>query len=133
MSQHEHSEFKKIIGPVENPLLIRYRLIRLPFLGIFVHHIMRSDHDRALHDHPWNFVSVILKGSYIEHTPQGMRAFGRGRILVRPAHWLHRLQLEQPVWTLVLVGSRFRRWGFLTPKGWCWWKKYNDQTGLCEE
>lgn len=31
-----------------------------------VHHIMRPDEDRDLHDHPWNARTVILRGSYTE-------------------------------------------------------------------
>jgi hypothetical protein len=31
-----------------------------------VHEIVSSDDDRALHDHPWDFYSIILKGSYFE-------------------------------------------------------------------
>ena len=38
---------------------------RLP--NIYLHQILRSDDDRALHDHPWDNVSIILWGGYIEH------------------------------------------------------------------
>ncbi|OEC62122.1 hypothetical protein A7D21_26830 [Pseudomonas sp. AP19] len=31
-----------------------------------VHHIMRPDEDRDLHDHPWNARTIILRGSYVE-------------------------------------------------------------------
>ncbi|MGE1156879.1 hypothetical protein [Pseudomonas kitaguniensis] len=31
-----------------------------------VHHIMRPDEDRDLHDHPWNARTVILRGWYTE-------------------------------------------------------------------
>lgn len=31
-----------------------------------IHHIMRHDEDRDLHDHPWNARTVILRGSYTE-------------------------------------------------------------------
>lgn len=37
--------------------------------SIRVHHILRSDDDRAYHDHPWPFVTVILKGGYYELRP----------------------------------------------------------------
>lgn len=33
---------------------------------IYLHHIVRSDYERACHDHPWDFVSLILKGGYRE-------------------------------------------------------------------
>ncbi len=31
-----------------------------------VHHIMRPDEDRDLHDHPWNARTIILRGWYTE-------------------------------------------------------------------
>lgn len=34
-----------------------------------VHNIKRSDYDRALHDHPWNNASFVLKGGYWEVVP----------------------------------------------------------------
>ena len=44
-----------------------------------VHHILRSDLDRALHDHPWDNASVLLKGGYWEVVPGAYRdAFERG-------------------------------------------------------
>lgn len=34
--------------------------------SVRVHHIMRADGDRDLHDHPWNARTIILRGWYIE-------------------------------------------------------------------
>ena len=34
-----------------------------------IHHIMRPDADRALHDHPWNARTIILRGRYTEQRP----------------------------------------------------------------
>lgn len=34
-----------------------------------VHNVKRSDHDRALHDHPWFNISWLLKGGYWEIKP----------------------------------------------------------------
>jgi hypothetical protein len=34
-----------------------------------IHNVKRSDHDRALHDHPWNNCSVMLRGGYWEVSP----------------------------------------------------------------
>lgn len=33
-----------------------------------LHHILRSDDDRALHDHPWWYIAIILSGGYWEVT-----------------------------------------------------------------
>lgn len=115
------------------PYIVRYILFRVPWFGIFLHHIMRSDYDRALHDHPWGFISIILTGAYKEHTPQGVQEYRRGAILFRPAKWLHRLELSEPMWSLVIVGRKARKWGFMVDQSWCWWRKYNTVKGICEE
>jgi hypothetical protein len=88
------------------------------------HHILASD--RAdLHDHPWDFVSVILSGSYVETTPTSEREFGPGSVLVRSAEQLHRLTLPSgPVWTFVVLSPPRRRWGFETADGWVHWSEY---------
>jgi hypothetical protein len=130
---------KNVIGPAINPLLIRYILIRFEPWGIYLHHLMRSDYDRALHDHPWPFISIILRGSYTEihdQTLDGSEAreeHRTGSVLIRPAQWRHRFLLTRPAWTLVIVGRRCRRWGFFPAEGWCWWRKFNSDKGICEE
>jgi len=37
--------------------------------SIRVHHIMRPDEDRDLHDHPWDARTIILRGWYNEQRP----------------------------------------------------------------
>ncbi|QBR32856.1 MULTISPECIES: hypothetical protein [Pseudomonas] len=34
-----------------------------------IHHILRPDEDRDLHDHPWNARTIILRGWYSEQRP----------------------------------------------------------------
>ena len=34
-----------------------------------IHHIMRPDSDRHLHDHPWNARTIVLGGWYAEERP----------------------------------------------------------------
>jgi hypothetical protein len=93
------------------------------------HEILRSD-TADMHDHPWDFVSVILSGRYVESTPDGEREFGPGSVLVRRAEQLHRLVLPAgPVWTFVTVGPVRRRWGFATADGWVPWRRYLGVSG----
>src|SRR5580704_9904819 len=56
-----------IIGGNEFPYMRRWWVIpRNRIFNIYLHHFLRSDDDRALHDHPsWN-VSILLKGEYTE-------------------------------------------------------------------
>lgn len=88
------------------------------------HQILASDADRHLHDHPWDFVSVILQGTYVETTPHGETQYGPGSVLTRTAEAAHRLTLSAPVWTFVITGPARRRWGFYTERGWVPWRTY---------
>lgn len=106
--------------------LTRYYILKTKWFGIYLHKIHKSDADRALHDHPWRFTSMILKSGYIEYFPEG-RTQRRGFLSlgVRPAEALHRVQLFTdktgkviPAWTLVFVTGKQREWGFMTDEGW---------------
>ena len=109
-----------------------YRGKRRPH--VYLHHIIRSDYDRACHDHPWPFTSVILWGGYKEHQeypislPSGLVyhqwtvIHTPGDVIRHKATDLHRLELTKPAWTLVFTGARERDWGFRTnDKGWIKW------------
>lgn len=61
-------ERKVIVNCAREPYLFRWYLIRTKRLGLFVHKFVRSDEDRALHDHPWSFLVIPLWGGYVEHS-----------------------------------------------------------------
>lgn len=91
---------------------------------IFIHHIMRSDRDRHLHDHPWDFSTLIVNGSYLEHLPHGTRIARPGMILHNKAEHTHRIELQRPMWTVLFVGRPRRVWGFHTEAGWVDYRTY---------
>lgn len=125
---------KRVIGDPADPYIIRRVLFRVPWFGVMLHEMRRSDHERALHDHPWNFISLVLRTGYEEITPHGSRWNPVGAVLWRPAGWQHRVIIkERPAWTLVLVGRRLRKWGFWVNGTWCWWRHYNPDAATCEE
>lgn len=103
--------------------LVRYSIFSCKWFAIKVHNILISDDD-CLHDHPWKFISLILRGGYVEHTEKGSRIYHPGNILVRPAEFKHRLELHQPAWTLVITFKKTRTWGFHTPTGFIKWFNY---------
>jgi len=123
------------------PLLIRWKIIACGVAGIYIHKFTRSDYDRALHDHPWAFLTFILGPGYFEEhdqTPDRRKVtewHGPGSLLYRPALWRHRVILIEgkPTWSLVFVGYRQRAWGFWLEDGWCWWKKHNPWKNICED
>jgi hypothetical protein len=89
------------------------------------HLISADDPGRDWHDHPWDYVTRLLSGSYIEHTPDGSVTYGPGDVLVRKADQLHRLELVSgPVWTYFVTGRFRRTWGFMTERGWIPFREY---------
>jgi len=122
-----------IIGSGQSPYMLRWYLIpRNRFFNVYLHHILRSDDDRALHDHPWWSFSLILLGVYGEVTGNGVKGFGTGDVIYRSAEYSHRLTVVSgaTVWTLFVTGPRARDWGFYCPQGWVSHEKF-DKVG-CE-
>ena len=114
-------------------------IAQTPWFTLRVHHILRSDESRALHDHPWDFVSLLVSGGYTEITERIERfetdegpiwkpvvyetRWPRWSLVMHEAEDAHRLVIDEPVWTLVLTGPKVRRWGFWIPaKGWTYWR-----------
>lgn len=125
-----------IIGPQDAPYLRRWFLLpRNDACNIYLHEIRHDDIDLALHDHPYDFESTILRGSYLEHRQSfdGKPAhaiYKTGDRNVKRAESLHRLQvLDGPVWTLLITGPRRREWGFETPDGWVHWEEFENNQG----
>jgi len=106
------------------PYLERYYLFlkdrkNFPF-NIFLHRFLKSDPD-DLHDHPWEFRTIILYGGYWEYTDNGK--FWRAPLTYRyaPANTFHRVELDENIpycWTLFIPGKNFKEWGFRTTMGW---------------
>lgn len=91
-----------------------------------LHHYVRGDADRALHNHPWWGLSLILVGGYREeyrdadHDPLGADTYTvRMRVLtplsvnfITPETF-HRIDLrERDAWTLFLSSPARGSWGF---------------------
>jgi hypothetical protein len=96
----------------------RYKLIQSRWGNVYLHHIRRSDEDNCLHDHPWSFVTLILRGGYREVMTNGTFWRRPGTLLIRPALTAHRIEVDRPAWSLVVVGKKWRAWGFFTRAGW---------------
>ena len=102
-----------------------YLLPRNHWCNVYLHKFGRSDDDRALHDHPWYSVSLLLKGELLEHSFNRKRHIPWLWPVCRSAKFAHRLELVKgPVWTLFITGPRIRKWGFYAPHGWCYWRHF---------
>jgi hypothetical protein len=115
-----------ITDGTREPYLVRYIVVATRWFRIYAHHILRSDIDRELHDHPGDFISFVLRGGYWEHSRSSVKWYGPGSVIYRRAEYAHRLELKPgtTAWTFVLFGRTRRRWGFHTSKGWADSKAY---------
>jgi hypothetical protein len=110
------------------PYLERYYLFlkdrtKFPF-NVFLHKFLKGDPDEV-HDHPWPYATLILKGGYYEWVPEfdpqgnmvGQKRHwrGPGHFRVCSATSYHRIELDPGItaWTLFMPGPHKREWGFL--------------------
>ena len=95
-----------------------------PF-NIFLHKFLQGDPDE-LHDHPWPYLTIILKGGYWEVTPKGRFWRGPGSFRFATPKSLHRVELEKGIhaWTLFIPGPKIRDWGFIVNGKWMQNEKY---------
>jgi len=138
ISQQREPDF--YIGGKEKPYCRRWWVIpRNRWFNIYLHNFMRSDEDRALHDHPWLNFSYILEGSYFEWTIKagGVRKrveYKKGDWQFRSARLAHRLEIVpgETSWSLFITGPVMRTWGFHCENsvGWRPWKEFVDSTDL---
>lgn len=97
--------------------------------NIYLHNFRHSDDDRALHDHPWWNVSILISGSYFEHTiaAGGVNSrirYESGDIKFRTPSSAHRVEIVVPCWTIFITGPSVREWGFHCPQGWRHWREF---------
>ena len=115
------------------PYLERYYIFlkdrkSFPF-NVFIHRFLKSDPD-DVHDHPWPYATLILKGGYYEWTPifnndgqkiaETVQWRGAGHFRTCSATSYHRIELDPTVecWTMFMPGPQTREWGFLVNNKW---------------
>ena len=97
-----------------------------PF-NVFIHKFLKSDPD-DLHDHPWPYMTIILRGGYWEWTKNNPTPQWKGAGQIRFGHSTdyHRIELEPGVdcWTMFVPGPKQRDWGFLVKNRWIQHEQY---------
>lgn len=143
--------FKKreIVNCDRDVYLHRWYVLRTFWITIFIHKFVRSDEDRALHDHPWNFLVIPVWRGYIEHSKKrcdcwrcncsnpscpSLHPWHESETRVYPiistryrkAEYRHRVELVQgkPSWSIFIHFRKRRDWGFWMPEGWIQWAKF---------
>jgi len=110
---------------INNNYLQRWHGIKSKYFNIYLHRFTGSDYDRALHDHPWWSISILIRGELIEHSFNRKRIIPRFVPVIRSAKRAHRIELVQgPAWTIFITGPKIRSWGFHTKEGWIPWRQF---------
>jgi hypothetical protein len=128
--------------------LARLRIVQTPLFGIYLHDIYHPDVG-APHNHPWSFISIVMRGGYVEKVyPDPLN--DPHMTNVRKRSWLsaHRMDTtsghlivttKPKTKTLILVGPRKTEgWGFFDMVIGSWpprreyipWQEYEDKYRL---
>lgn len=117
----------------ERNYLTRWRIVQTPWFGIYLHRMDGPDPRTTVHDHPWSFLSIVLRGGYTEIREAWSPPVNDGpwrrnvqlhaditRGQYRRAERLHSIERlhRTPTWTLLFVGRRRRDWGYVDADGW---------------
>lgn len=119
--------------------LVRLRIVQTPWFGLYVHDIHEDDGDRHPHNHPWSFLSLVLRGYYTERlypnpssepdeyvcqTHKWLSAHVMGRVSA------HRIIDASPgLKTLILTGRRSASCGFFVDGTLVDWQDYERDHG----
>jgi len=121
--------------------LVRILLPKIFGIRVMLHHILRPDADRFLHNHPWAWAkSLVLSGSYdeerldLESWAQASRfSHDSNYHDHKQVRWFNSLtaldyhkitRLRGDVWTLFITGPTVQDWGFLVKGDHVPWRTY---------
>lgn len=113
------------------------RGLQTRWFNVYLHRIEAPDPGRDLHNHPWWFAALVLRGGYREQYRQpagrygnvrsdGARTWGRWSFHAMPLTTWHRIvKVEPRTLTLVVTGPYRQHWGFDTADGFVPHEAYN--------
>ena len=109
------------IADGEDPSLVYLRrliLFKTPLCAVYLHWIYTADKDRHPHNHPMNFLSLILHGGYSQFKKRDVWSHHRWFNLMKKDQFHQITELDRvPCLTLMLCGRRTQDWGFMTRAG----------------
>jgi hypothetical protein len=112
--------------------MVKWTLISTPWFSIFFHKFNGPDWTRDPHDHPTDFLSIGLKGSYVEtvYDSEGnelyQRAWHAPWVRTFPATHIHRTSSVGPRGAVTMcIASRWKHeWGFVINGKLTSWRDY---------
>jgi hypothetical protein len=108
-----HIRWNEPLGLDGNPYMRRY-VINMWLFSIRLHVWYAGDDTRYMHDHAFDFITLVLKGSYTDVTKDGNELLTAGSIRYRTAEHSHYVSTPKaPTVTLLLCFRPRRNWGFM--------------------
>lgn len=110
-------------------VFFRWTLWETRWFKVVLHRLEAENWHTKCHDHPWDFLAIILWGGYWEELDpkQRRRNVGRycygntwwrraGSILYRPAETKHNVVTRRgiPNWSIVIMTNKRRPWGLVS-------------------
>ena len=95
----------------------RWRLIHTPWFGIYLHKWNKPDPRPTLHNHPWPFFSIILKGWYEELRLKDLDGLVKWINVVKRDEYHTVTSVKPGTISLMFVGRTHEDWGYWTDKG----------------
>lgn len=93
----------------------RWNIISTPWFNIYLHGIYKRDEELHLHNHPWTFISIVLKGWYSEKLEGGhLNVRYPGNFVKRKPDDFHKIDSihSKSVYTLNFVWNKQNTWGY---------------------
>lgn len=100
------------LGIAECPYAYRYVFIFFGY-SIRVHRWLRSDDKRFMHNHPWWFVTFVLRGSYQDISLNEIEQLNTFSFKYRNSNHTHYVEIpDSGCLTLLITGKPINKWGF---------------------
>lgn len=92
----------------------RWQILWTPWFSIWIHGIYSADKDEHLHNHPWDYFSLVLKGSFLEETESGTKIMRPLSYVKRDGSEFHKIKIlfTPKVYTLFITSPPKRDWGY---------------------
>ena len=106
----------------------RWELLKTRWFSIYIHGIYAADEDKHLHNHPWDYTSITLKGKFIEETQTGFNLMKPFKMVTRDGKDYHKIKelKSKSVYTLFIVSPIKRLWGYRVDGRWMPHDKYRE-------
>jgi hypothetical protein len=108
----------------------RWELLKTKKFSIWIHGIYAPDNDLHLHNHPWDYMSLVLWGSFLEEDEDSCcNKRGRFSFSKKKSYKFHKIShlFSSKVYTLFISYNRDGdNWGYLVDGYFINHKEYRD-------